>query len=200
MKKDNLTLAYKISLRINLLKEIDNPVVMETHGGWGDVWSHCYSHITDGVVFEKLPDRAEALAMQRPEWAVYECDCEHAIRDGVGFHLPVNFIDLDPYGQPWPVIDAIFSVEREWPPVLAIVVNDGLRVGIKNQTAWKMSSMESVVQRHGLAFIHKNYVAVCQELLTEKAGQAGYHLTRWAGYYCGVGKNMTHYAAILRLD
>ena len=200
MKKDNSTLTYKVSLRTNLLKEIDNPVVMETHGGWGAIWRRCYSDIPDGVVFEKQPDKAEALARQRPEWAVYECDCEHAIQDGVGFHLPVNFIDLDPYGQPWPVIDAIFSAERDWPPVLAIAVNDGVRQKLKAGGAWSMDNLDDVVAKYGNAYIYENYLQVCQELLQEKAGQAGYHLTRWAGYYCGAMQQMTHYAAILRMD
>jgi hypothetical protein len=200
MQKDNSTLPYKVSLRRNLLKEIEHPVVMETHGGYGAIWRRCYSDIESGVVFEQLPEKAEALARQRPTWAVYECDCEGAIRAGVGFHVPVNFIDLDPYGSPWPVVDVIFSVEREWPPVLAIAVNDGLRQKVKATGGWDVAALSGIVAKYGAARMYDNYLPICQELLTEKAGWVGYHLTRWAGYYCGYLGQMTHYAAILRLD
>jgi len=34
-------------------------------------------------------------------------------------------------------------------------------------------------------------------MLKEKAGQVGYTLTRFAGYYCGFKKIMTHYLGVL---
>ena len=72
MQKDNTTLARKVLLRKNLLKELDDaPVILETHGGYGEVWKKVYSNIKRGIVFEKNPKKAEALAKQRPSWAVY---------------------------------------------------------------------------------------------------------------------------------
>ena len=126
-QKDNSTLSSKVLLRKNLLREIPSPIVMETHGGLGRIFDACYRGIANGVVFEQDPDKAAVLGKQRPAWAVYECDCIEALRAGVGAHLAVNFFDLDPYGEPWPVFDALFESERPWPKVLGIVVNDGLR-------------------------------------------------------------------------
>jgi hypothetical protein len=180
-----------------LLAEIKHPVVMETHGGWGAVWRRCYAHLPDGVVFEKKPEKAETLARQRPTWAVYECDCVFAIREGVGNHLPVNFVDLDPYGEPWPVMDALFQSDRKWPRKLAIAVNDGLRQKLRINGGWDVASLTEKVAEYGSASVHDHYLQICQELVQEKAGQVGYTLTRWAGYHCGSGEQMTHYAAIL---
>lgn len=197
MKKDNSTLTLKVSLRRNALKEIEAPVVMETHGGYGAIFSRCYFGIPDGIVFESKPDKAAALAKQRPAWAVYETDCVMALRSNVGNHLPVNFLDLDPYGEPWPVVDAFFQSDREFPEKIAIVVNDGLRQAVRMNGGWNTRSLVAMVERYGAGQMYKKYLDVCRELLEEKAGQRGYTLTRWAGYYCGHADQMTHYAAIL---
>lgn len=184
-------------MRKKLLREIDNPIVMETHGGYGAVWERCYSGFEQGVVFEKDTIKADALAKQRPTWAVYECDCINALIGGAGSHIPVNFVDFDPYGEPWPVIDAFFESKREFPPKLAIVVNDGLRQMVKTTGGWNVNSLQGMVSQYGAASMYKNYLDVCQELIEEKAKQRNYTLSRWAGYYCGHAEQMTHYAAIL---
>lgn len=195
MQKDNSTGRQKIQLRRNLLREIVNPVVMETHAGSGYLYMHCYSHIPRGVAFEVDPEKTDTLAVQRPTWAIYECRCEPALRAGIGSHLPVNFFDLDPYGEPWPVLDALFASERPWPVKIGIVVNDGLRQKLKIG-AWNVRSMTAMVTRYGNR-LSDIYLDVCRELLSEKAAQRGYRLVRWAGYYCGHAQQMTHYAAVL---
>ena len=189
----------KVSLRRNLLKEVEQPVVLETHGGFGAIYRRCYAELAAGVVMEKDAAKADHLARQRPTWAVYECDCIGALAAGVGRHLPVNFVDFDPYGEPWPVIDAFFQSVRPWPPTLAIAVNDGLRQKVKINGAWSMESMKRTVAVYGNNNIYARYLEVCQEMLEEKAGQRGYTLTRWAGYYCGHNEQITHYAAVFTL-
>lgn len=197
MQKDNSTFEQKSALRIKALREIANPVVMETHAGYGKLFARCYAHLKDGVCFEKKAEKAEALAKQRPTWAVYEADCVAAIRAGVGSHLEVNFLDLDPYGEPWPVLDAFLESERPKPERLVIVVNDGLRQKLKLQGAWKVHSMQAIVARRGNGDIYSQYLDVCRELMQEKAAKAGYRLRRWTAYYAGHNENMTHYAAVL---
>lgn len=199
-QKDNSTFLLKTSLRRKLLKMVDSPVVMETHGGRGKIFSACYTDIERGIVFEKNEEKSAILAMQRPTWSVYECDCEMAIRANVGSCLPVNFLDCDPYGEAWPVLDAFFQSERLFTSTLAIVVNDGLRQMLKINGGWRVKSLAEIVARHGNDSLYNNYLEVCQELLKEKASQRGYALTRWAGYYCGYQEQMTHYAALLSRD
>lgn len=194
--KDNSTGRSKVSLRLRLLKEIDQPVVMETHGGWGRVYLDCYQG-AGGVVFEKDPSKAEYLAKQRPGWAVYECDCIRALQAGVGAHLLVNFLDIDPYGDPWPVLAAFFESRRPRPSRLAVAVNDGLRQKIKTGGGWDMGSMQAAVARHGAARMFARYAEVCAELMEEQAGKAGYRLRQWVAYYTGHAQQMTHYGAIL---
>lgn len=195
-QKDNSTLLLKASLRNNLLKLIDSPVVMETHGGYGSIYSRCYSGVDSGIVFEKNPEKTSVLAMQRPTWAVYECDCEGALLDGVGSHLPVNFVDFDPYGEPWPIVDAFLNSERPFPAMLAIVVNDGLRQNLKMNGGWNVESMRDVAAKYGNQALYANYLEICKEILKIKTSHLGYKMTRWAGYYCGYLDQMTHYAAI----
>lgn len=79
-KRDNSTGKQKIALRRLMLKQMTaEPVVMETHGGVGQVWASVYAHISQGVVFEKNEEKAAHLARQRPTWAVYEADCIKAL-------------------------------------------------------------------------------------------------------------------------
>jgi hypothetical protein len=172
-------------------------VIMETNGGYGRLYLRCYRHMESGVVFEKQPDKAEALARQRPGWAVYETDCVRALRAGVGGHLAVNFLDLDPYGEPWPVLDAFLESERPRADKLVVVVNDGLRQKLKMGSGWSVKSLRSVAQKKGNLALYSEYLQICRELVTEKAGRLDYRLSRWIGYYCGFGQQMTHYAAVL---
>lgn len=151
-------------------------------------------------MFEKKPEKTNALVRQRPSWSVYECDCVAAIQEGAGSHLAVNFLDIDPYGECWPVLDAFLFSKRPFPSVLAIAVNCGLRQKLKMGGGWNVGSMSDVVARHGNDGLYKNYLEVAREMVQEKTGQLGYKLTRWGGYYCGHAQQMTHFAALLVSD
>lgn len=196
MKKDHSTFKYKASLRRSLLREIADPVVLEAFGGWGRLYRECYSDVARGVVIEKDPRRSAFLARQRPTWAVYETDCVQALADGLGSHLAVNLLDLDPWGEPWPALEAFFGSQREFPQRLGVAVTDGLRQKVRRFGAWDVGSLAAMVERYGNAAIHDHYLEICQELLGEIVQRAGYELTRWTGYYCGAGSMMTHYAAV----
>lgn len=95
-------------MRKKALQYLETPIVMETHGGAGKLFDACYGNVRDGIVFEKNPKKSKLIGLQRPTWRVYEADCESAIVSGIGGDLPVNLLDVDPYGDPWPVIDAVF--------------------------------------------------------------------------------------------
>jgi len=197
MQKDNSTFLHKREIRRAALKLLsDVPVIMETHGGFGKLYRACYESVERGVVFEKDAVKAEALALQRPTWAVYQADCVKAIADGAGAHLTVNVLDCDPYGEAWPVIDAFFESKRPRAATLLVLVNDGLRQGLKMGTAAHVGSMAGMVARYGNN-LHKRYLEICEMLLEEKAAKAGYRLDRFYGYYCGYMKQMTHYMGLL---
>jgi len=200
-RQDNSTLSRKVNLRLKALGELGAPpVVMETHGGYGHIWQRCYREIPRGVVLEIRAERAEILARQRPTWAVYQGDSVKALACGVGAHFKVNFLDCDPYGQPWPVITAFFSSKRPFPKRLALVVNDGLRSNLVLGAAWSVASLSDVVRRFGNGRIYRDYLEICRILVAEKAALAGYQIKRWAGYYCGDRQHQTHYAAILERE
>lgn len=195
-KKDNSTFVEKLNLRWAALRSIAHPVVMETHGGFGKLWQKVYADLPTGIVFEKDGKRAEVLAHQRPTWAVYEADCVAALAAGVGAHLPVNLLDVDPYGSPWDTIEAFLMSDRPKPKLLHIVINDGQRQNVQVTGGWSNSSLQSLIDRFGNG-LYANYLDACQILMDEKATEAGYHLDRWHGYYCGKSKQMTHYWAVL---
>lgn len=199
-KRDNTTLAEKVRLRRQGLRGMPAPpVVVETHGGHGEVWRRCYQGAPTGACFEEDPGKAVALAAQRPAWAVYEGDCVAALQAGAGAHLRATVLDVDPYGDPWPAIAAFFSSDRPRAPELRAFVNDGLRQKVRLGGAWQVGTLEGVVRRHG-NHLYPRYLDVCRELMAEAARPAGYRLVAWAGYYCGALKNMTHYAATLRQE
>jgi len=197
-------------LRSKALFELEHPIVLETHGGFGKLYAACYSYLPTGVVFETNSFKSSFLGKQRPTWAVYEADCIRAMAAAVGGHLPINFVDFDPYGGPWAAMDAFFEGLKPKVPRLVFVVNDGLRNRLKMHTAWNTEGLQSIVDRIGNADVFSNYLDVCKDLVREKAAKGGYCLRRWTGYYCyqrekrtdhqigsAAGDNVTHYAAVL---
>lgn len=201
-QRDNATLPRKVELRRRAMRALTAAavptVVLETHGGLGRIGDACYRDVEEGIVFERDPEKAGLLARKRPTWAVYEGDCEAALAAGVGAHLAVTLLDLDPYGDPWPALEAYFGSPRPRAPRLEVVVNDGLRQAVKCGIAWRVESLRAIVQRRGND-LHADYLEVCRELLAESGARAGYRVAAWAGYYCGARQNMTHYWATLLL-
>lgn len=199
-KQDNSTFTQKVRLREEALRLLyAPPIIMETHGGAGALFNAVYAHINKGVVFEKDSEKVSILGKQRPTWAVYEADCIEALRGGVGGHLTVNFLDVDPYGMCWDVIDAYFESQRPFPDRLIVVVNDGMRQKLMINGAWTVAQLHDVVRKFGND-LHGKYLDVCQYLIKEKAAKVGYSLSRFNGYYCGYSKAMTHFLAVLDKD
>lgn len=203
-KLDNSTFKYKVALRKAMLDKlveqgIDSPALIETHGGYGHIWKAVYPHLGQGIVFERDARKAAHLGKQRPTWAVYEGDCIEALSAGVGSHVLIQALDIDPYGEPWPVIDAFFTSEREFPPIMGVVVNDGLRQALGLGRAWDVKSMAGSVLKYGND-LHPIYLDICRELITEKVALAGYTVSHFSGYYCGANNAMSHYLAVLRRD
>lgn len=196
LQKDNSTIRQKIALRKAALKFVSGqPVVLESHAGAGAIWKKCYGDVTRGVAMEKDGHKASILAMQRPTWSVYMCECVAALGAGVGSHLPVNFLDLDPYGEPWPVLDAFLSGHKPTVSTLVIAINDGLRHRLKRGGGNTVGSMATVVPKFG-SRLNSRYLQVCEYLMNEKATAAGYRLARFTGYYAGALDAMTHYASV----
>jgi len=158
---------------------LDAPCVMETHGGYGAIYDECYrSSDIPGVVFEKNPVKADALAKQRPTWAVYECDCVAAIAEGVGFHIPVNLFDIDPYGSPWDVIDAILSQGDKLPSTVVMAVNDGLRQKVQINGGWDVEQLSAAVRYFGASSMYRKYLEVCEFLLQQNLNKFFQELNR----------------------
>lgn len=195
---DNSTFDQKIMLRQTAVRALNGvtPVVMETHGGIGDVFGTVYRDVVDGVVFEKDSSRTAVLAHQRPSWAVYEADCVPALQLGAGGHLCVNLLDVDPYGDPWPAIQAFMVSRRPFADSMVVVVNDGLRQKVRGGGSWDSGTLAPVVERWGND-LWGRYLEACEWLMGEAAQAAGYRVVFFDGYYTGVEKKMTHYLAVL---
>lgn len=173
------------------------PVVLETHGGVGKVFERIYADLPQGIVFESDAGKAEILCRQRPTWSVYQARSDVMLAEGAGNHLPVSLLDVDPYGEPWPTIEAFFRSERPRVPRLGIAVNDGLRQKLRLQGGWSVHSMRQAVERWGNAALHEKYLEVAKWKMEQLGALQGYELTGWTGYYCGYNDDMTHYAAVL---
>ncbi len=187
----------KVALRLEALDAcVDPPVILETHGGFGRIYSACYTRFTGGAVFETNEEKAEALAMQRPSWSVYESPCEPALKAGACAHRTFNFLDVDPYGSPFQAIDGFLSSTRPLPQTLHLVVNDGLRQKVQLGGAWNCHDLRDIVADFGND-LYKQYLQVAKEKIRRLAKAAGYELSNWKGYHCGSANSMTHYWAVL---
>ncbi len=200
-QSDNSTLPRKVMLRQQMLAflrrmpDAGPPVVLEAYGGYGAIWQRCYRDLPQGCVFEQQRHKGDVLCAQRPTWAVYVGDCAPALHAGAGAHLPVNVLDLDPYGDPWPALDAFCTSERPRPPVLAIAVHDGLLQYIRRFNGGAHSSLAAWVPRYGAEGLADHYLEACQEQLRTTVAQAGYRLSHWAGMY-GRRTTTAHYLAV----
>ena len=178
---------------------VERPFVIETHGGRGSIWKHLYSGFP-GAVIELDPGKAEFLARQRPTWPVYEGKAELMIAGGLFRQYQVEFMDVDPYGEPWPVIEGFFRADagRRFAPCMALAVNDGLRQNARVGGAWKVRSTKDAARKYGNNKVREHYLDICHDKLQEIAAGVGYTLDWWHGYYTGNLDDMTHYGAILR--
>lgn len=197
MKKDNGSFLDKIRLRNKALSWVDgNPEILETHGGSGRIYAALYSEFDNGIVFEKDEKKASFLATQRPTWAVYNCDCVKSLEAGASKNNIFNFIDFDPYGEPWPVISAFMDNHVQFADDLVISVTDGLRQKLQLGGAWQVKSIEKIVKKYGNDLYDK-YLSLCREILSEKVAVAGYTISHFEGKYVGHNNGMTIYAAKL---
>lgn len=201
VKKDNDSFDEKVRYRRRALRLLNiPPIVLEAYGGWGKLNRACYLDLPSGVILERDPRKTEILSQLRPSWAVYEGDTVNMLASGVGREWPISYLDLDPYGEPWPALEAFFISERLWAPQMVVVVHDGLRNTLMLGKAWKVESLKSVVQQHGNKYIGEHYIDVCRELLGTRAAMAGYTIDRWWATYGGFNKQSTHWFAVLNRD
>lgn len=198
-KKDNSTIVQKIGLRRRALSSVRGKIhVLETHGGNGRIGERIYDGI-EGVVIEKDAEKAGHLAMNRPTWRVYQGDCVKALAAGLADDVGFNYIDIDPYGSPFPVLRSIFQHPRCLAQEIQVVVNDGLRQKVKLGGAWNVADLESVVARFGND-LYPHYIDVAKMLIDEIVDFSGYTVAGWTAYYTGHHGDMTHYWARLTRD
>lgn len=197
--QDNKTLLEKSHLRKELLAKLQTePCILETHGGTGELFLRCYSDVQEGAVFETDPIKTVTLLRQRPTWAVYETDCVWSLANGVASHLRINFVDFDPYGMAWNVIEAFFASERPRSEHLVIVVHDGVRGTLKRYGGGRIGYFASVVEQIGETELYQDYLSVCERLLLGIVEPAGYTIQGFGGFYSRSDRDQTHFFAELR--
>lgn len=173
------------------------PVVLETHGGRGEIFTRVYYDLPEGLVMDTDLGCCETLTRQRPTWRVYQGKAERMLEIGLGADLPVTLLDVDPYGDAWPTIEAFFASDRERAPRMGIAVNDGLRQSLGLQLGWNCRSMQLAVEHFGNAALNDRYLEVAKWNLERIVALQRYVVTHWTGYYTGNAGDMTHYAAVL---
>lgn len=197
MKKDNAGLKEKLALRRAALEETDGPLVcLEAYAGEGVLGSSLYQEAACGVAIEKDERKATKLCRERPAWRVYQADAVGALAAGLSADVPFTFIDIDPYGDPHPAINAVLAPGRLLAGRVVLAVNDGLRQKVKMGGAWQAKSLRDAVRQFG-GDLFDTYIEVCRWLIEKRAGEVGYHLTRFRGFYGGHAQQMTHYYAVL---
>jgi hypothetical protein len=158
-----------------------------------------FPDVDRGVVFEVDARKAEALAVQRPSWSVYEADCRAALEHGAGRHLCFNFVDVDAWGDPWGAVEGLFALrERPLADELAITINDGLHRKLKLQGGWSAKTLQPAVRHFGNHGLNTRYLEVCRWNLERIIEPFGYAIRNWTAYHCGLSETITHYAAVLQ--
>lgn len=199
-KSDNKGLREKLRLRREAMARLGvAPLVCETHGGFGVIGGHLYRDLPRGVAIEKDEQKAARLARERPGWRVYEGDSTSALSRGLAGDLPINLLDADPYGDPWPTIRAFLLSERERPQRIVVAVNDGLRRGLRIGAGWRYGSLKDAVLEFG-ADLHPVYLQVARWMLDQEAARGGYRMEDFRGFYGGHSQGMTHYYGVLERD
>lgn len=198
MPRDNNDLEFKIKLRKSFLKSIsDAPVILEIYGGSGRIFNRVYSKYEHGVVLEKNPEKVEFLCKQRPSWAVYECDSVKALSDGFYVWKNFNFIDCDPYSNPYLSLEAFFHGRKMLPENLAIVVTDGMPLAIQLRGGgWRVKIPQELVQKFGNN-LNNNYIEVVRYYWNQKAAELGYTVSRFEAKMGGTRKHMCYYGVAL---
>lgn len=187
----------KARLRQRFLAQTNDPIVFDAFAGVGMLYYAVYSDVERGVAIDKKADAVDVLVEQRPTWSVYQCDNVTALREGVGGHLPCNFFDMDAYGDPWLVIEALFDSDRPWPDRLTLVVTDGMRQLAGLNGVWRVDHLAPAVEKFGNDNLFRRWLDACRFLMELHADRRGYALDQWYGYHCGYKQDMTHYAAVL---
>lgn len=194
MKKPNSTARLKIGLRQAVRRKVGGePLVVETHGGAGFLFSRCYSDLRRGYVLERDPKRTSHLARQRPTWSVLEGDSEAMIAGGALANVPARILDVDPYGDPWPVLRAFFREWRARGPI-AVVVNDGLKQKARRRATYRDKTLAPLAGQWG-GKLYEHYLEVAESLMRSTANDAGFEVTSFSGYHATI--DISHYAAEL---
>lgn len=198
MKKDNAGILSKKTLRRRALEFMqDTPVILEPYAGEGALFEELYTDAEFGVAIDKDEAKTKLLVEQRPAWRVYQCDSVEAVRHGLAADVPFNYLDADPYRDPWPVIMAFLRRPRARADRLVLAVNDGLRRGLKMGTAWKVRTVRPALVKFGAEVIRDDYISVCRWLMERHALHAGYEIAEFEGFHAGHAQQMTHYYAVL---
>lgn len=198
-KLDNANLGHKVALRRRALRRLMElgiePFVLEAYAGLGRLWSACYRDF-DGVAIEKLEEKCYGIAAMRPRWAVYQADTPPAIEQGILGNFPINFVDIDCYGSPWPAYEAFFRWLGKTesgpgaPPRLDLVCTDGGGLYTRFTGVWQLERFQPYVQKYGAARMFEMYPEVCREMVEATAAPLGYELKDWVAFRVGRDKSM----------
>lgn len=195
-KVDNQHVGLKVALRAHCLTAAAVPdlVVCETHGGYGILGRACYPQAT-GMVLDRDPARASALARLRPTWRVYCAESASVLAAGLAADVAFTVLDCDPYGQPWPTLAGFFASPRVFAARLAVICTDGARQKMR-LGGFDMRGWEPWQDRFG-PNLWGVYLFCCKERFAGLVAQAGYTVTWWHGQYSRTGQQ-TYFAAALR--
>lgn len=166
MAKDNTHLVAKRHLRALVLKMTPEPVVLETHGGVGEMRRQVWRD-APGLMVEKDPNKAQVLAERFPHQTVLCGNSLHLLEADPVWPVPFTIVDIDAYGDPYPAIDHAFACAHLG--AFALVVTDGLIGAAKLGTAWSKSTLRPWVQVHGSGNAYKRWPDVVRFLIGASA-------------------------------
>lgn len=202
-KSRNSSLPEKVRLRSAALAALpDPPIILETHAGEGAIFLQCYSHIRRGWAFEKEGDLVEHATRQREGWFCYKGEAEKILAEADDY-FNANFIDIDPYGSPWPTFEALFLPGRLNHPTIMLCVHDGSRRFLSlggsgaNDQRWRKGILADLAKEFGDS-AWRRYGDLAMVGLSRLIKPCGYTIDQWAYSNTGHDNHSTHYWATLK--
>lgn len=164
--------------------------VLETHGGTGWLASTVYAGRT-GIGIELNQRKAAARARILPAWWSIVGDSASVLRSGALRWFAPAIIDVDPYGDPWPALEAA-AAGVSVPPAVVLAVTDGLPRALQIRD-YRVPSLRADIAAHGLDYVREYYEEICRRRIQRLF--PAYTIDRWVYAESGKGRGLALYAA-----
>lgn len=124
-QKDNTETHHKLAVRRRAAETLgEGDFILEAFAGSGEMYSALW-HRWAGFTMDKDLAKVTRAAKQRKRWGCYQGDTLRALEAGWLENIEFKLVDFDPYGEPWPALQAYFAGHLAFHSPWVAVCTDG---------------------------------------------------------------------------